>query len=204
MSGRFITVDERAVLQELETRRSHAPAERAHLRPAVALRHDRRGPARLGHHRRRPQDAEERPRRPAHAAGSHPVDAPGARHRREHGLGRRARAEISRPAISGLRHDPSVLRSRPRAPTRDFQCAVAAPFSVNSHATCAREHAFRDQSKSGSERSCIMTRMQTLMVTTVLAAAVPLATAMAQSSTSSSAAPRPGRRAKMAYTNDSL
>ena len=30
-----------------------------------------------------------------------------------------------------------------------------------------------------------MTRMQTLLVTTVLAAAVPLATAMAQSSTSS-------------------
>lgn len=44
-----------------------------------------------------------------------------------------------------------------------------------------------------------MTRMQTLMVTTVLAAAVPLATAMAQSSTGS-CGPESWSSAKMAYT----
>ncbi|MBS0526594.1 MAG: hypothetical protein JSS04_23390 [Proteobacteria bacterium] len=44
-----------------------------------------------------------------------------------------------------------------------------------------------------------MTRMQTLLVTTVLAAAVPLATAMAQSSTSS-CGPEAWSSAKMGYT----
>ena len=44
-----------------------------------------------------------------------------------------------------------------------------------------------------------MTRVQTLLVTTVLAAAVPLATAMAQSSTSS-CGPESWSSAKMAYT----
>ena len=44
-----------------------------------------------------------------------------------------------------------------------------------------------------------MTRMQTLLVTTVLAAAVPLATAMAQSSTGS-CGPEAWSAAKMGYT----